>query len=157
MKVFFVVQEPFPHGKAATSRVINYCRGLLSQGVDCEVLIPHPTERRKGVIRNTEAVGNFDGIPFRYISGTTRQSKIRGYNRFIKSKIDLFDILKYIKRNTTTQSSLIVLYDGARLGLLFNKLICKVVHRNHAKIVRVLGEWKHKISKYVPPNSEGLS
>lgn len=99
MRVFVVAQEPFPQGKAATLRVINYCRGLLSQGIDCEVLIPHPTEPRSGGIRNEEPIGVFKGIPFRYMSGTTRQSKIRGYNRFIKSKTDLLCTLFYLYKH----------------------------------------------------------
>lgn len=74
MKVYIVTGEPFPNGMAATSRIKCYAKALLSQNVDCEVLIVRKTESYNNP-KNTLGEGIADGVSFKYISGSPVNSK----------------------------------------------------------------------------------
>ena len=67
MKVYIVTKEPFPNGMAATNRIKCYAKAIISQGVSCEVLIFSRTEMVE-TIKNTEANGVYDNIPFKYVA-----------------------------------------------------------------------------------------
>lgn len=63
--IYIFFKGPFPHGMAATQRVICYAKGLIAAGADVEVIIPCRTERAE--VRNDNLSGFYEGVPFRYL------------------------------------------------------------------------------------------
>ena len=68
MKVYIVTKEGFPNGMAATNRIKCYARAIHEGGLECEVVVCGSTEV-SGRPRNTEAVGEYEGVPFRQHKG----------------------------------------------------------------------------------------
>lgn len=76
MKVYILTGEPFPNGMAATNRIKCYAKAIISQGIDCEIIVFRATENVNRP-QNTVGVGLADNIiPFRYIQGSPIPSKI---------------------------------------------------------------------------------
>jgi hypothetical protein len=71
--VFLVRSFGFPHGMAATNRLRLLGRALLENGASVRVLCTRASER-EGDVRNAEARGYADGIPFLYTTGSTVRS-----------------------------------------------------------------------------------
>ena len=136
MKVFILTKEPFPIGMAATNRITNYARGLLANGVDCEVIVCNRTERY-GIERNLQAYGiTSSGVPFRYIPPTTQRSA-RFIGRRIHDFKDDFVVAKWIKHNVAN-GDYILYYN---IHLVHMRQIIRVCHQNNIKIVRELCEY----------------
>lgn len=66
--IYIFFKGPFPHGMASSQRVLCYAKGLIAAGVEVEVIIPCRTER--GVVRNKNLIGVYEGVPFRYLPPT---------------------------------------------------------------------------------------
>lgn len=90
MNVYIITKEPFPHGMAATNRVICYAKGCMAYGLDCTVLIAKRTEYKNNIILNAQADGIYENIKYKYIGNTTIRSSF-----LIKRKI--VDFLDYTK------------------------------------------------------------
>ncbi|MFD2514337.1 glycosyltransferase [Pontibacter locisalis] len=89
MKIYIVLNEPFPNGMACTARITLYAKGFIEQGIPVQILIPRATEKYNSKI-NKDTLGDKDGINFRYFSASTLRSKT-----FIRRRIDDFtSILK---------------------------------------------------------------
>lgn len=135
MKVYIITKEPFPNGMAATNRIKCYAKAIISQGVDCEVLIFSRTEI-PGNVKNKEANGNFEGIPFRYIGGTSVRDKSVLLNKLnvIKDRISLY---RFLKRNVKNGDVIIgfVSSDVRYINYIVNK-----IHSAGGKYVRELCE-----------------
>jgi glycosyltransferase involved in cell wall biosynthesis/uncharacterized protein (DUF362 family) len=66
----------FPHGHGATARVHAYARGLTDIGLFVKVVCLKPSEYRhvSEKCHNYSPKGNYDGIPFEYVCGTTTKA-----------------------------------------------------------------------------------
>lgn len=135
MKVFFVVKNNFPNGLATTARVINYCKGMIENNIECEVIIPVAIERYEEPIKNVSYKGVYEGIPFFYVSKNPRRSKYLIYRK-IKDIFDYIRTLYYLYLHVTSDDVVIV-YEG---GCFWFKLLAKVVHFKKAQIVMELNE-----------------
>lgn len=135
MKIYVVLIDAFPHGHASTARVISYCKGFLSQSIGCEVIMPIALERHKDPVVNPDSEGVFEGIPFKYISGSPHRGRFM-VCRQLKDKVDYINTLRYLKKHISAEDR-VLMYRG---GCLWNSLVCSVVHRNGAKIVMELNE-----------------
>jgi glycosyltransferase involved in cell wall biosynthesis len=71
MKIFIILEGPFPYGLAATIRLISYAKGLVKLSKSVQVLCLKPTENESDKIRNKNINGVFEGIEYQYLSGTT--------------------------------------------------------------------------------------
>lgn len=92
-KVHIITTESFPVGMAATNRIICYAKGLIANEVECKIIVVNRTERIDIEQRNFVAKGNFEGIPFEYVSGAVVRS-----NSFVRRRVDDFvDFIKAIK------------------------------------------------------------
>lgn len=58
MKVYIMVRDGFPYGMAATNRVICYAKGLIANGIPCEVIVVRRTEVYGKPILNLHAQGS---------------------------------------------------------------------------------------------------
>ena len=135
MKVFFVVKNNFPNGLATTARVINYCKGMIENNIECEVIIPVAIERYEEPVKNVSYKGVYEGIPFFYVSRNPRRSKYLIYRK-IKDIFDYIRALYYLYLHVTSDDVVIV-YEG---GCFWFKLLAKVVHFKKAQIVMELNE-----------------
>lgn len=138
MKVFILTKQSFPIGMAATCRITNYARGLLANGIECEVIVMHRTEPY-GKVRNHVAMGKTDeGIPFRYIPQTTRRC-LRLIKRKIHDFFDGFKVAKWIKHNINAGD--VVLYFTPQF--FHTNHIINICHKRNIKIVRELCEYPY--------------
>lgn len=136
MKVFILTKEPFPIGMAATNRITNYARGLLANGVECEVIVCSRTERY-GIERNNQASGvTNSGVPFRYIPPTPQRSQ-HFIGRRIHDCKDDFAIAKWIKHNVMSGDC--ILYYNIHIVYMWS--IVRACHKNNIKIFRELCEY----------------
>jgi len=135
MKVYIITKEPFPNGMAATNRIKCYAKAIISQGVDCEVLIYSRTEI-PGCVKNKEAKGNFEDIPFRYIGGTALRKSNELLNKLnaIKDRILLLSFLK----GNIANGDVVIGFVGSDVKYI--NIIIKAVHRFGGKYVRELCE-----------------
>lgn len=130
MKILVLFNGSFPHGLAMSKRLKLYSKGLIELGNEVEIVIPHATESFRNV-KNYNLVGIFDGIPFKYLSCTTRRS-----NFFIRRRFD--DFVGYLKLLVfillkDSRPDIVFLIDirnGWRIPIyLFSKLVgAKVVY-----------------------------
>ena len=135
MKVYILTSEPFPIGLAATNRILHYCKGLVADGVDCEVAVIYRTERCVGV--NTCAQGEFNGIKFSYIPGTTRRS-----NSFLRRRIDdMFDTIKSLifLQKEVKHGDIVLTYIGNK-WVVYTGLIQVLCHHKGVRVIRELCE-----------------
>lgn len=145
MKVYIILKNQFPNGNASTARVINYCKGLKELDIDCCVILPIAMERFEEKVRNTEAFGVFEGIPFQYISGTPKRSKYL-IKRQIKDKLDYIKTLIYLRKNLTS-NDIVIIYEG---GCTWFSMLEKVIHQKGAKIIMELNELPYGTSSETP-------
>lgn len=68
--IYIFTSEPFPHGLAATNRIISYAHGFQYHQKDVCVICFRKTEGRDKVI-NTQIKGIYKNIPFKYLAGST--------------------------------------------------------------------------------------
>ncbi len=74
MRVAIIFAGAYPTGDVTTDRVHNMCLGLVESGVDVEVLLANPTEKPGGT-RNLLPAGEYEGVKFEYVGGSTTRSE----------------------------------------------------------------------------------
>ncbi|MEL1254252.1 glycosyltransferase [Flavobacterium sp. DGU38] len=119
MKILVIYKGGFPNGLAMTKRLQLYVKGLKELKNDVRIVIPQATEKN-GSKRNESITGNFEGVPFKYLSKSTERSQSFLLRRFF----DFFDYLKlmqYIlnKRNNFDVVFLIDVRDNWRIPIYF--------------------------------------
>lgn len=136
MKVIILTGEPFPNGMAATNRIKCYARAIKEGGIECEVVIFRRTEQYGSKPKNTIGQGLFEGIPFRYISGTP----LRGSNiliRQLNDRIDQWRTDQYL-RQVLNKGDVLFFYMGGYVQLMLRYM--RTAHANEAFCVRDLCE-----------------
>lgn len=98
MKVYIITTEPFPQGMAATNRIVCLAKGLIANGMKCEVLIAKRTEYKLHSNGNMDRIGIFQTIPFTYVSPTVYRNKSLFIRKFVDI-IDLFRLFVFGKRH----------------------------------------------------------
>jgi glycosyltransferase involved in cell wall biosynthesis len=85
MKIFLLLNQPYPNGYALTKRFHLYAKGLIQLGHNVKVIIPFPVEKSSKSINNIIS-GVYEGVPFEYQWKNTTRSKnffIRRYHDFL--------------------------------------------------------------------------
>ena len=111
MKVFIITKLPFPNGLAATNRIRCYAKAIEEGGLDCEIVVFGFTEREGEKIRNSMANGTYEGIPFRYIGGSTTGPR----SRFLFKILQILNLKRgewYLKRNVKKGDALLIFWGG---------------------------------------------
>lgn len=135
MKIFVILKNLYPLGKASTARIRCYTKGLTLNNVKCNVIIPISVEKYGKSPINTEKEGFYDGTYYKYIA----KSPQRGSNVFIRQYNDFIDYIKtllYIKKHVH-QGDIVIIYEG---GVLWHRLCANIVHSVGAKAVMELNE-----------------
>lgn len=143
MKVFLVTKEPYPNGMAATNRIKCYARSIHEGGTECEVLVCGCTELVRGKVRNEEARGVYEGVPFQYIGGTSKDFRpmpIRLIGQFIR----LLKTERYLKKNMKP-GDVLFLFMGGKVQRMLRFM--NVAHKKGAYCVRDLCELPYGTGK----------
>ncbi len=69
-KVIIFTDEAFPHGMAATNRIISYIKGFTHHNVKARVICLRSTEIKDNV-KNNDINGVYDDMNYRYLSNST--------------------------------------------------------------------------------------
>lgn len=136
MKAYIVTKEPFPNGMAATNRIKCYARAIHDGGMDCEVLICGSTELVREKVKNPEAKGYYEGVPYKYIGGSSTDFHIkplRLWGQFLR----LLKTEKYLLQNLK-KGDILFLYMGVKINWLLRFM--KIAKKNKAFCVRDLCE-----------------
>ena len=136
MKVYILTREAIPNGMAATNRIKCYARAIHDGGIDCEVVVCGCTEINPDRIRNTVAVGTFDGVPFRYMGGTTLDTRPK-YIRLFGQYLRLKKTKHYLQENMK-KGDVLFLYLGGYAKRL--ERFISIAKRKGAYVVRDLCE-----------------
>lgn len=143
MNVYIITKQPFPHGMAATNRIICLAKAMVSQKIECKVLTFTRTEVYGKRARNTEREGFFEGIEFQYMG----KSPLRDKNPIIRKLFDfidqislLFYLLKKLKKN-----DIVISVNGQ--DVRFINFLIHITHYKKAKFVRELCEIPYGTSK----------
>lgn len=135
MKVYVVLKNTFPIGNASTARVYNYCKGLVDLGIECEVVLPIAFEEYGATPKNKDAEGIYEGIKYKYISGSPQRGKYSAL-RFLKDKLDYINTLFYLFKNLR-KGDFVIIYEG---GCTWFRNLVKVIHMKGAKAIMELNE-----------------
>ena len=125
MKVYIITKEPFPNGMAATNRIKCYARAIHDGGMDCEVTVCGSTEIKGMKIKNTKAVGIYEGVPFRYIGGTTTGSSKSFVRKIIQFR-NLIYTAFYLYHNLKAGDILFLIFEFKIKWTLFFMKIAKM-------------------------------
>jgi len=138
MKVLIITNEPFPYGMAATNRIICYAKGLIKNGLDCEVLVSKRTEPYGIDPRNNKAQGLYEGIPYSYVGGKTQWQK----NLVLKVFSLITDYLRtlYFCFKFTKKGDAILCYFS---GIALHYFVLVAVKLSGAKVVGELCEYPY--------------
>jgi glycosyltransferase involved in cell wall biosynthesis len=101
MKIVFITDQPVPNGMASTNRLLSLATGIRENGCKVDILVLNPTEKKENLI-NTESTGDYKGVGFMYLSGSTLLPSgiSRKFFPFLKGLINLLPELKRINRES---------------------------------------------------------
>lgn len=136
MKVYILAGESFPNGMAGTNRIKCYARAIKKGGIDCEVIIFRRTEVYGKPVQNTLGKGEYEGVPYQYISGTPLRDK----NLIIRQcldKIDEWRTFQYLKENIK-KGDILFIYNSVSFNMSVSFI--NIAHNNDAFCVRDLCE-----------------
>lgn len=147
MKVHFIANTTFPYGAATTTRTLSYAKGLIDNGIECEVIIPIPTCNRNDSM-NTEYKGTYKGVPFHYSYPSTQRSASfikRRFHDFIGQIKTLYYILRIPK------GDIALFYNGTDNWNLVSLFACKL---SRTKSVIELNELPHIVGEQTKEKEE---
>lgn len=137
MRVLIITNSQFPHGMAPVKRRICYAKALISQGVDCKILIFSHTEKKNVPTLNTQSKGVFEGVPFEYLGGSNVSSSIKIVANLQSIFLGLYLVLFLLMK--LQHGDIVFSYAKDSLTSYMN-LVIAVTHLKRAKYVRELCE-----------------
>jgi glycosyltransferase involved in cell wall biosynthesis len=132
MNIKLICGYPFPIGLSATNRIITYCKGLVENLDDVQVVIINPTEDKNNVI-NKENCGIYKGIKFQYVWADTIWPS-NYLKKIIVFILSFIKSLSYVYKNNSCSKIDVIIssYDSGVVNLAYyfvSKLItCKLVY-----------------------------
>lgn len=136
MNVYIITRQPFPHGMAATNRIICLAKAIATQDIKCKVLIFTRTEVYGNKVRNIEKKGDFEGIEFQYMGKTP----LRGKYPVIRKFHDLTDQVRLYYFLLTRLNKNDVVISVAGKDVRFINSLIHLIRYKKAKFVRELCE-----------------
>ena len=150
MRVFFIMNDSFPNGMASVSRVKCYAKALMTAGAECEVIATRRLEQNRTNPKNAVPKGVYEGIPFRYIGGTTFRRKnhfLRVMNDYIDKVHTLVYLLCHLHKGD-------VVYGYASDQISFINNVIRVAHIKGAKFFKELCELPFGTGEETPKRIE---
>ena len=136
MNVYIITRQPFPHGMAATNRIICLAKAIATQDIKCKVLIFTRTEVYGNKVRNIEKKGDFEGLEFQYMGKTP----LRGKYPVIRKFHDLTDQVRLYYFLLTRLNKNDVVISVAGKDVRFINSLIHLIRYKKAKFVRELCE-----------------
>lgn len=137
MKVYIITNSPFPYGMAPVKRKICYAKALLSQGVDCKVVVFSRTEQKGKPTPNISSKGVFEGVPFEYLGGSNVRSSINLIAKLQTVYLEFYLLFYLLKK--LEKGDVVLEYAHDKFTNFMNAVI-RVTHLKGAKFVRELCE-----------------
>lgn len=137
MKVYIITNSPFPYGMAPVKRKICYAKALLSQGVDCKVVVFSRTEKKGKPTPNISSKGVFEGVPFEYLGGSNVRSSINLIAKLQTVYLEFYLLFYLLKK--LEKGDVVLAYAHDKFTNFMNAVI-RVTHLKGAKFVRELCE-----------------
>ncbi|MBQ6062291.1 MAG: glycosyltransferase [Prevotella sp.] len=146
MTVYIITKQPFPNGMAATNRIICYAKAIVSQGIDCKVLIFTRTEIYGKPPKNTKKKGIYEGVEYEYMGKTPLRSK-NPFLRKINDWLDMASLILYLKKHLK-RNDVVISFIGRDVKYI--NCIIRLTHFKKAKFVRELCELPYGTGKETP-------
>jgi len=131
MNIIILTNEPFPIGMAATNRILSYSKGIVELGNSLEVICLRPTEIEYGMIRNQNVKGQYNGIKYEYVSGTTiwPKSGKKKLKKLLYILKGLFNSIKLIKKiNNLERVDCLLLYSNSFINIVFFYFVSRFIN-----------------------------
>jgi glycosyltransferase involved in cell wall biosynthesis len=121
VNIFILTDQPFPIGMAATNRIISYARGIAELSHYVKVLCLRPTEPESGPVQNATIRGEYSGIHFEYVSGSTiwPRKKIKKLFWVIKSYYSSIKLIYDFHKTNNINCLLLVSNRAVNIVLFF--------------------------------------
>lgn len=138
MNVYILTKNPFPYGMAATNRIKCYARAILSEKIDCKVIVwnysdSHSQLPYKGVI---------EGIPYQFVGKSSRRASCKYIGKIQSLILQLwlpFFLYKKVKKDD------IILSYGLGMNFYWRFLIY-MVHKKNAYYIQELCELPYGVT-----------
>jgi glycosyltransferase involved in cell wall biosynthesis len=128
MNIFILTNEPFPIGMAATNRIISYARGIAELSHHVKVLCLRPTESESRPVYNPNIRGEYNGIHFEYVSGTTIWPKNKLLKLFYVTK-GYYNSIKLIYGfNKINNINCLLLVSNRALNIIIFFLLSRILN-----------------------------
>lgn len=110
MRLFFILDNTYPEGMAASARVRAYSKGVQAHGVEMFVLIPQARKKlgQSGGDIQKSGVDRY-GSKYKYFGGLVRSRYL--IVRKIQDITGILRTLRFVLRNTHT-GDVVILYEG---------------------------------------------
>lgn len=122
MNIVILTNEAFPIGMAATNRILSYSKGIVELSNSVEVICLRPTEREYGIIRNQNVKGQYNGIKYEYVSGTTiwPEANKKKFKKLLYILKGLLNSIRLIKKiNNLERVNCLLLYSNSFFNIIF--------------------------------------
>lgn len=116
----------FPHGMAASRRILLIARALREGGLKPAVIHMNTSET-SSAIRNTDVEGCFQSIPFRYACGTVTRSRSFLLRRFYTLKGFILTCLLIVRGGISRRLKSVIFYERSIFSLLPIMFLCKIL------------------------------
>lgn len=124
-RVIFVINNTYPNGHASSTRLRQYGKGLVAQGVEVWIIMPQPRLSHTQPNINPEGSGtDLNGVRYRCMTGSQQRSKnilIRQFLDFWGKLYTWFFLLFCLKR-----TDFVVIYEGKSLWQRMVIRCCKL-------------------------------
>lgn len=136
MKVYIITNDPFPNGMAAVNRIKCYSKALIYDKQSCKVIAIRRLEQDKSKPTNGIAKGEFEGVPYEYIGGTTYRCQ-NHFLRVLHDYLDKISTLLFLLKNLEN-GDVVLGYVSNEIS--FINIVIRITHLKKAKFVKELCE-----------------
>lgn len=136
MRIIFILDNLYPNGKASSSRVKSYGKGLTANGVDVMVWLPAARQRYSPQPINPRPRGvDENGVAYQHMAGTSMRSKWR----IVRLLQDVLGYTSTLLRILfcSKKEDIFVIYEGT---VIWHLLCVNVAHAAGRKIGMELNE-----------------
>lgn len=124
-RVIFVINNTYPNGHASSTRLRQYGKGLVAQGVEVSIIMPQPRVSHTQPNINPEGSGtDLNGVRYRCMTGSQQRSKNILIRQFLDFWGKLYTWLFLFFRLKHTD--FVVIYEGKSLWQRMVICCCKL-------------------------------
>jgi glycosyltransferase involved in cell wall biosynthesis len=127
LRILYIINNRFPDGGAAANRHLTITKGLISLGNKCNIHIIRPTEDKNRTPMNP-VKGIYDGVPFRFTSGTNIWKQHNLFMKFILIWLGIIrSIINLIYLRLTRKLDIVISGFDMFSGNIIYSIVCKLL------------------------------